>query len=497
VICLGLTYAKPLQGLIVNTHYLINRDIKSLGGAGTSRAVFNRPILLMIIGAAVIALAVMLYPKPDSTQATRNTVLALPPAADAELQSQAALPAIPQDPTSAGTTAQATSYELPLPAAESSPPPAEAQEPLAVWQEITVKSGDSLAAIFARFDIPPQQLHALLELGGPTENLKKIYPGQTLRLMTSADHGLMRLSYPIDRLNTLEITRNENDAFDVSTVTLTPEFRHKNASGVIDSSLFAAAGKAGLSDNLTMELAGIFGWDIDFALDIRKGDRFTVLYEEMYVDGENVGNGTILAAEFINRGQRYHAVRYTDAGGKTDYYSLDGKSMRKAFLRTPVEFSRISSGFSLGRKHPILNKIRAHKGVDYAAATGTPIKVTGDGKIVHRGKKGGYGNTIIVQHGSKYSTLYAHMSKYRSGLKTGSRVKQGQIIGYIGSSGLATGPHLHYEFRVDGVHRDPLRVKLPGAEPLASKYRDDFERKAEALMAQLDLVRDVQLASTK
>jgi murein DD-endopeptidase MepM/ murein hydrolase activator NlpD len=246
---------------------------------------------------------------------------------------------------------------------------------------------------------------------------------------------------------------------------------------------------------MTMELAGIFGWDIDFALDIRKGDQFTVLYEELYLDGERIGNGDILAAEFINQGRRYQAVRYTDAGGKTDFYSLDGKSMRKAFLRTPVEFSRISSGFSLGRKHPILNKIRAHKGVDYAAATGTPIKATSNGKIVHRGKKGGYGNTIIIQHGTKYSTLYAHMSKFRGGLKTGSHVKQGQVIGYIGSSGLATGPHLHYEFRVDGVHRDPLKVKLPGSEPLDSKYLADFSRKAESLLAQLDLVRNVQVAA--
>ena len=402
---------------------------------------------------------------------------------------------MPLEETPTESEPQETAYNLPLPAAGPAPA-SEPQEPLAVWQEVTVKSGDSIAAIFARFDIPPRQLHTLLQQGGPTEHLKKIYPGQTLRIMSSAEQGLMRLSYPIDRLNTLEIARND-DAFDVSTVTLTPEFRSKNASGVIDSSLFLAAGKAGLSDTLTMELAGIFGWDIDFALDIRKGDRFTVLYEEMYADGENIGNGTILAAEFINHGKRYQAIRYTDAGGKTDYYSLDGKSMRKAFLRTPVEFSRISSGFSLGRKHPVLNTIRAHKGVDYAASTGTPIKATSDGKIVHRGKKGGYGNTIIVQHGSKYSTLYAHMSKYRSGLTTGSRVKQGQIIGYVGSSGLATGPHLHYEFRVDGVHRDPLRVKLPGADPLANKYRDDFDKKAEALMAQLDLVRDVQLASTQ
>ncbi|MGB5472623.1 MAG: peptidoglycan DD-metalloendopeptidase family protein [Gammaproteobacteria bacterium] len=480
----------------MTTHYLINRDIKSLGGATKTRAVFSRPVFLVLAGAALIALLASLYLNPYTVHATRNNVLTLPPPATTGQESDVAQQIMPPEETPTESEPQETAYTLPLPAAGGPAPASEPQEPLAVWQEVTVKSGDSIAAIFARFDIPPRQLHTLLQQGGPTEHLKKIYPGQTLRIITSAEQGLVRLSYPIDRLSTLEIARND-DAFDVSTVTLTPEFRSKNASGVIDSSLFLAAGKAGLSDTLTMELAGIFGWDIDFALDIRKGDRFTVLYEEMYADGENIGNGTILAAEFINHGKRYQAIRYTDAGGKTDYYSLDGKSMRKAFLRTPVEFSRISSGFSTGRKHPVLNTIRAHKGVDYAASTGTPIKATSDGKIVHRGRKGGYGNTIIVQHGSKYSTLYAHMSKYRSGLTTGSRVKQGQIIGYVGSSGLATGPHLHYEFRVDGVHRDPLRVKLPGADPLANKYRDDFDKKAEALMAQLDLVRDVQLASTQ
>ena len=479
----------------MNTHYLINRDIKSLGGAIKTRSVFSRPVFLILAGTTIIALLASLYLNPYTARATRNTVLTLPPPAATGMDPDIAQQMMPQEETPTDSGPQETAFNLPLPAAGPAPV-SEPQEPLAVWQEVTVKSGDSIAAIFARFDIPPRQLHTLLQQGGPTEHLKKIYPGQTLRIMSSAEQGLMRLSYPIDRLNTLEIARND-DAFDVSTITLTPEFRSKNASGVIDSSLFLAAGKAGLSDTLTMELAGIFGWDIDFALDIRKGDRFTVLYEEMYADGENIGNGTILAAEFINHGKRYQAIRYTDAGGKTDYYSLDGKSMRKAFLRTPVEFSRISSGFSLGRKHPVLNTIRAHKGVDYAASTGTPIKATSDGKIVHRGKKGGYGNTIIVQHGSKYSTLYAHLSKYRSGLTTGSRVKQGQIIGYVGSSGLATGPHLHYEFRVDGVHRDPLRVKLPGADPLANKYRSDFDKKAEALMAQLDLVRDVQLASTQ
>jgi murein DD-endopeptidase MepM/ murein hydrolase activator NlpD len=478
----------------VNTQYLINRDIKSLDGTTGNRAVFRRRFFLFFSGAALILLLAVLYLGPDTARATRNTVLTLPPQDTVDLKAELRQYPLPETSVPTGPATQETAYSLPVPAAGAVPEAA--QEPLALWQEVTVKSGDSIAAIFARFDIPPRQLHALLEQGGPTENLKKIYPGQKLRIMTSAEQGLLRLSYPIDRLNTLEIVRKD-DGFDVGTVTRTPEFRRKNASGVIDSSLFLAAGKAGLSDSLTMELAGIFGWDIDFALDIRKGDRFTVLYQEMYVDGENIGNGTILAAEFINQGKRYQAVRYTDAGGKTDYYSLDGKSMRKAFLRTPVEFSRISSGFSLGRKHPILNRIRAHKGVDYAAATGTPIKATGDGKIVFRGRKGGYGNAIVIQHGTRYSTLYGHMSKFRSGLATGSRVRQGQIIGYVGMTGLATGPHLHYEFRINGVHRDPLRVKLPGADPLAEKYRADFDNKAGALMAQLDLIRDVQLASSK
>ncbi len=470
----------------MNTQYLINRDIKSLGGASGNGAVFSSPVFIILSSAIIIILLALYYLNQDVAPTTRNTELMLPPPAAIGLDAE-----VTQEIASLVSTPQETAYNLPLPA--SAPEP-ETQAPLALWQEVTVKSGDSIAAIFSRFGIPPQQLHALLEQGGPAEHLKKIYPGKTLRIISSAEQGLIRLSYPIDQLSSLEVARID-DGFEVSTLTSTPEFRSQNANGVIDSSLFIAAGKAGLPDSLTMELAGIFGWDIDFALDIRKGDRFTVLYEEMYVDGENIGNGTILAAEFINQGKRYQAIRYTDAGGKTDYYSLDGKSMRKAFLRTPVDFSRISSGFSLGRKHPVLNTIRAHKGVDYAATTGTPVKATSDGKIVHRGRKGGYGNTIILQHGNKYSTLYAHLSKYRSDLTTGSRVKQGQIIGYVGSTGLATGPHLHYEFRVDGVHRDPLRVKLPGADPLQAKYRADFDKKADALMAQLDLVRDVQLAS--
>jgi murein DD-endopeptidase MepM/ murein hydrolase activator NlpD len=467
----------------VNYQSIINRDIKARPGAAGIRSALSQPAYLLFIALAIVSTAVLWGINPEPASATRHVTLQLD--GTEPQQGPADSVAAIGDDAAPGSAEQLA--ELPAPAAGAS----DAEDN---WQEVTVRSGDSLAAIFSRQGIPPQELHNLLAQGGATHNLKKIYPGQTLRIMTGEEGKLLKLVYQVDRLSTLEVSRS-GEEYQISTSHRTPERRIKNATGTIDSSLFMSAQQAGLSDSLTMELAGIFGWDIDFVLDIREGDQFTVLYEELYLDGENIGNGEILAAEFVNQGQKYQAIRYTDKSGKTDFYSLDGKSMRKAFLRTPVEFSRISSGFSLGRKHPILNKIRAHKGVDYAAATGTPIKATSNGKIVHRGDKGGYGKTIIIQHGNKYSTLYAHLSGYRKGLKEGSRVKQGQVIGYLGSSGLATGPHLHYEFRVDGVHRDPLRVKLPGAEPLDKKYRDDFNAKAESLVAQLDLVRGVQVAS--
>jgi murein DD-endopeptidase MepM/ murein hydrolase activator NlpD len=423
---------------------------------------------------------------PDQASATRHIPLEL---AQPEVTT---LMDLPTEPPAAGLPASHRTGDI----VADDNPLTDGGERAGEWHEVTVKSGDNLAIIFSRLDIPPLQLHKILTSGSAAHNLKKIYPGQTIRLQTDAENNLLRLEYQIDRLSMLEVRQLEDD-YEIVTAHRTPERRVTNAAGVINSSLFMSAQDAGLSDNLTMEIANIFGWDIDFALDIRKGDAFTVLYEELYLDGEKIDDGNILAAEFVNNGRTYQAVRYTDAGGHTDYYSLDGKSMRKQFLRTPVSIARISSRFNLKRKHPILNKIRAHKGVDYAAARGTPIKATANGRIVHRGKKGGYGNTIIIQHGSKYSTLYAHLSKYRGGLKKGSRVKQGQEIGYVGSSGLATGPHLHYELRVNGVHRDPLRVKLPGAEPLDRKYLDDFMTQANTLLARLDLVRNVQVASNE
>ena len=361
------------------------------------------------------------------------------------------------------------------------------------WHDVTVSEGDSLARIFSKQNIPASQLHHLIASGKVAKKLTRIYPGQKLHLRTSPEDGLLELKYEIDALNQIQVSRSGDD-FDAKLVTRAPERRKVQATGEISSSLFLAAQKAHLPENIAMELANIFGWDIDFALDIRKGDRFTVIYEDLYLDGERIGTGNILAAEFINRDKTHQAVRYTDARGRTDYYSPDGHSMRKTFLRTPVAFSRISSRFSLGRKHPILNTIRSHKGVDYAAPRGTPVKATGAGKIVLRGKKGGYGKTVVVQHGSRYSTLYAHLNSYARGLRNGSRVQQGQVIGYVGSTGLATGPHLHYEFRVNGVHRNPLTVKLPDAAPLQRTYMADFKLKTGNLLARLELARSQAIA---
>jgi len=235
-----------------------------------------------------------------------------------------------------------------------------------------------------------------------------------------------------------------------------------------------------------MNLAGIFAWDVDFVLDIRAGDSFSVIYEELWRDSEKLGEGDILAAEFINQGQAFRAVRYQDPSGRVDYFTPEGTSVRKAFIRAPVAFSRVSSSFNPNRRHPVLHTIRAHRGVDYAAPRGTPVKAAGDGKIIHRGRKGGYGNAVILQHGSNITTLYAHLNGFSKSARNGSRVKQGDVIGYVGSTGLASGPHLHYEYRRNGVHMNPRTVKLPDADPINPQYLADFQKAAQPLLDGLD-----------
>ncbi len=362
------------------------------------------------------------------------------------------------------------------------------------WLEMTVASGDTLSGLFDRYGLAAVDWMALSKTDGIGEALTRIRPGDRLRIDRDDAGRVTRLEYPLDTITTISVERGA-DGFIADTVTADVEERIAYASGEIQNSLFMTANAAGLSDRLTMELANVFGWDIDFVLDIRRGDRFSVVYQQRYLDGEKIDDGNILAAEFINQGRVIRAVRFETPEGDADYYTPEGDSMRKAFIRTPVDFARISSGFSLGRKHPILNTIRAHRGVDYAAPRGTPIKATGDGKVIFAGTKGGYGRTVIVQHGRQYNTLYAHMNSFRRGVRSGTRVRQGQVIGYVGSSGLATGPHLHYEFRLDGVHRNPITVPLPRAHPVPASLKAEFTDAVTPLVAQLNVLSKTQIAT--
>lgn len=355
------------------------------------------------------------------------------------------------------------------------------------WDTVTVKSGDNLSLIFERLRLNRRDLHSILDLGSTTQGLTRLRPGQEIRFR-SENGDLLEMVHEQDLTSSLHVRRTDDDGFIAENIVVEPETRVAMAVGRIDSSLFLAGQAAGLSDNLIMQVAEIFGWDVDFVLDIRKGDSFSVIYEELLKDGVKIKDGAILAAEFNNRGKVFRAVRFVNADGNADYYSDEGQSMRKAFLRTPVKFSRISSHFNLQRKHPVLNTIRAHRGVDYAAPTGTPIKATGNGKVSFVGNKGGYGKTVVLQHGSSYSTLYAHMSRFAGGLRQGQSVRQGQVIGYVGMTGLATGPHLHYEFQVNGVHRNPLTVDLPKALPIPNEQIAAFQSQSRVLLSQLDML---------
>ncbi|OQX30686.1 MAG: hypothetical protein B0D94_09930 [Candidatus Sedimenticola endophacoides] len=388
-------------------------------------------------------------------------------------------------------TTHATPQEPASPATATAPRP----EPDR-WLEERVGDGDSLALIFKRLGLSPGLLHRIVNSSEEAKQLANIRPGQALKVRLGEDDGFreLRLIYnPVRQLRILD----EEGELKAQTVSQALETRTAQISGSITDSLYQSAQRVGMDDALIMELASIFAWDINFALDIRSGDRFTLLYEERLLDGKKYTNGDILAAEFVNRGRTVRAVRYEDETGQANYFTPDGKSMRKAFLRAPVDFRRISSKFKRSRLHPVHGVKRPHRGVDYAAAVGTPIVTTGDGKVVFRGTKGGYGKTVIIQHGSQYSTLYGHMSRYNRKVKSGSRVKQGQVIGYVGATGVATGAHLHYEFRVNGAHRNPLTVKLPAAEPIASKYQKDFETKSTPLLAQLALAGNTLLAQAE
>ncbi len=352
-------------------------------------------------------------------------------------------------------------------------------------ERVTVRRGDSLARIFERIGFTSADVHAIVNAGGEAPRLTRLRPNETIVINRDATGALAGIEYEIDDVRLLSIVR-DGDGFTSKVIERPIETRISYAEGTIESSLFVAGREAGLSDGLTMELARIFGWDVDFILDIRSGDRFNVLYEELYRDGVKLRDGAILAADFVNRDRKFRAVRFVDDFGRAAFFTPDGLAMRKAFLRAPLDFTRISSNFNPRRRHPILNTIRAHRGTDYSAPSGTAIRAAGDGRVAFRGQKGGYGNMIEIQHGGNITTLYAHLSKFSRTVGVGTRVKQGQVIGYVGMTGLATAPHLHYEFRLNGVHRNPVTVSLPNADPLPARYRDRFATMSRPLLAHLE-----------
>jgi murein DD-endopeptidase MepM/ murein hydrolase activator NlpD len=351
--------------------------------------------------------------------------------------------------------------------------------------EVIVSRNDTLDRIFRRLQLSLSDLASLRNLPGVKAHLDRLRPGESLTLQ-HRDGKLVGFERQLSPSETLKVVKNDG-GFLADVLENPLEARVRTVTGVIDSSLFEAVTSSGAHEPTALALAEIFGWDIDFVLDIQRGDSFTVTYEEINQDGAFVKDGSILAARFVNQGREYLAVRYVDPTGHEGYYSPDGKSLRKAFLRAPLEFSRISSGFNTGRFHPILNRIRAHRGTDYAAPTGTPVRAAGDGRVIFAGIKGGYGNVLEIDHGRGIVTRYGHLSRFGSNTRVGRRVDQGSVVAYVGMSGLATGPHLHYEYQINGVFQNPQTVKLPEAVPIDAKLRDEFMTKTQPYLASLDL----------
>lgn len=354
------------------------------------------------------------------------------------------------------------------------------------WTTVTVRPGQSMDRIFKDLGLSARLLHELINLDDKTKRLVTIKPGDVFHFALDDDGEFEALKGEHDEQQWLLVEQLGSGEDTQLVARLEPrliEQRVVEASGIIENSLFNAAKKAELSDNMTMKLANVFGWDIDFALDIRKGDRFSLLYEQIWRDGEYLRDGPILAARFINRGDTFEAVRF-DAGDGPDYFDPEGRRMRKAFLRAPLNFSRVTSNFNPRRFHPVTRQIRPHNGTDYGAAPGTPVWSAGDGVVIESAYNRANGNYVFVQHGNHIVTRYLHLT--RRDVKRGDRVSQGQTIGTVGSTGLATGPHLHYEFLVNGVHRDPRTVDLPPADPLPEIHRAAFAEHTQTLMARLD-----------
>ena len=355
--------------------------------------------------------------------------------------------------------------------------------PAAATIEVVVGRNDTLDGIFRHRSLNLADLAAIRNLPGVHQSLDFLKPGDAIKV-THADGAVRELWHKISDTQTLDVMRNDA-GFSVKMLDNPVETRVRTATATIDSSLFQAAEGSHISDAVALKLANVFAWDIDFVLDIRDGDRFTAVYQQIYQDGRYVHDGELLAAKFVNDGRVYRAVRYVDGAHAAGYYAPDGRPMRKAFLRAPLDFTRVSSAFNPHRAHPILNIIRGHMGTDYAAPIGTPVHAAGDGHVSFAGRRGGYGNALMLTHGGNVSTLYGHLSRFARNIRVGKTVRQGEVIAYVGMTGLATGPHLHYEYLVGGVHKDPQTVHLPGAEPLRADALDKFRSASAPLLADL------------
>lgn len=369
-----------------------------------------------------------------------------------------------------------------------------AGQPARTWFEISIHKGDTLSTAFARYGLHYSDALAIARLPEHGQHFTtNLRAGDEFSVKADADGHVLALKDALSPARTLEV-RAHADGFSAHVNTIELNRRIAYATGVIHNSFYQDALDSGLTPQQVMDLASLFKWEVDFAYGVRPGDRFTVVYSELYKDGRKVADGHILAASFQTRSQIVRALRFTEYENETNYYRPDGSSLKRAFIRTPVDYTRISSPFTLARDHPIMDTVRAHEGTDFAAPMGTPIHAAGDGRIVFRGRNGGYGNMIKINHGRGITTRYGHMSRFAAGQSVGTHVDQGEIIGYVGSTGLSTGPHLHYEFRIDGAPQNPETVDLPGAPPLPNKYMDEFKAHIEPLMAQLEAVSSTALA---
>ncbi|MBN1378943.1 MAG: M23 family metallopeptidase [Gammaproteobacteria bacterium] len=369
------------------------------------------------------------------------------------------------------------------------------------WHHYTVKHESDLTTLAAEAGLNMEDIHLLLSLGGNVGHLNNLYYGDKIHINISGDNKIMALEYDILDSKRLRVTRvsasgDHNVPYVVSVISRPLLVKTVQVAGVIDKTLYKAAIDAGLPKDKTKELVRIFDGSIDYSLDLKKGDTFAVVYEQRFRGNERVDDSPILAAEFVNDNKIYRAVRYAATNDKPRYYTPDGTSLHTTFLRSPMDHPLVSSGYNEAREHPILHIVKPHTGVDFAAKIGTPIKATADGFIRFKGRKGEYGKTVVIQHGRKISTLYAHMNSYARHLKHGDRVRQGDIIGYVGQTGLATGPHLHYEYRINGQHVDPMKVNHL-AVTIPENRKHDFSAKAQLLLSQLKSTDEVKIAWNK